>query len=342
VIDRPLRLLIDVPADPAAIAALCQSGRFEVDCLESPAEEVRAIDPARLRDVEVLFCTFPPSNFADLAALRWVQISSTGYSQLLGLELPARGVRATNARGCFDVPIGEWCVAMLVNLERDLRQMLRNQDQGVWDRGARFQREIRGRTVGFWGYGGLARETARLAKQMGLTVHVLTRSGRVEPRNLVYTVPGTGDPGGTLPDRVFGPGEELAFLAGLDFLVLALPLTKATEGRIGERELRGMRRSAYLLNPARGPLVQVDALLRALREGWIAGAALDTHYQYPMPPEHPLWKLPNVLMTPHIAGSSLSPRFQARLWDIFAINAERFARDEPLINELTPRQLAGE
>jgi phosphoglycerate dehydrogenase-like enzyme len=230
---------------------------------------------------------------------------------------------------------------MMVNLARDLRQMVRNQEQGTWDRAARVQREVRGMTVGLWGYGGLARETARLAKQMGLRVHVLTRNGRVEPRRLVYTVPGTGDPDGTLPDRVFRAGEELAFLAGLDFLVLALPLTKATEGLIGDRELRALPRSAYLLNPARGPIVQLDALLRALREGWIAGAALDTHYQYPTPPDHPLWHLPNVVMTPHIAGSSLSPRFKARLWDIFTINAHRFVRGEPLLNALTPEELAG-
>jgi phosphoglycerate dehydrogenase-like enzyme len=79
-----------------------------------------------------------------------------------------------------------------------------------------------------------------------------------------------------------------------------------------------------------------------LRENWIAGAALDTHYHYPMPPDHPLWRFPNVILTPHIAGSSLSPRFTRRLWDIFTLNLDRFARGEPLLNELTPAQLAGE
>jgi phosphoglycerate dehydrogenase-like enzyme len=81
--------------------------------------------------------------------------------------------------------------------------------------------------------------------------------------------------------------------------------------------------------------------LRALREGWIAGAALDTHYHYPMPPDHPLWKFPNVIFTPHISGSSLSPNFKTRLWDIFARNVTRILRDEPLLNELTPEQLSG-
>src|SRR5213075_2734007 len=135
-------------------------------------------------------------------------------------------------------------------------------------------------------------------------VHAMTRRG-AGPRHHVYAVPGTGDPEGVLPDRVFKAGEELAFLSGLDFLVVALPLTKATEGLIWERELRALPRTAFVLNPARGPIIQQEALLRALREKWIAGAALDTHYQYPMPPEHPLWKFPNVIFTPHISGSSL-------------------------------------
>jgi phosphoglycerate dehydrogenase-like enzyme len=110
---------------------------------------------------------------------------------------------------------------------------------------------------------------------------------------------------------------------------------------IGEHELRALPRHAFLLNPARGPIIQQDALLRALRENWIAGAALDTHYQYPMPPDHPLWAFPNVTFTPHISGSSLSPNFKTRLWDIFLSNLERFTSGGPLLNELSVSQLNG-
>ena len=94
------------------------------------------------------------------------------------------------------------------------------------------------------------------------------------------------------------------FLPHLDYLILTMPLTLATRGIIGERELRMLPPTAVLLNPARGPLVEEAALLAALREGWIAGAALDAHYQYPLPPEHPLWSMPNVILTPHTSGSS--------------------------------------
>jgi phosphoglycerate dehydrogenase-like enzyme len=290
----------------------------------------------------VLFMDAPPANFDELEELKLLQIVSAGYSQLVPLDLPRRGVRACNALGVFDVPIAEWNVAMMINLARDVRGMIRNQDAGVWDRDNRFQRELRGATVGLWGYGGIGRETARLAKALGLRVHVLARN-RVRPRGeKVYRVPGTGDPDGRLPDRVFSPAEKDAFLAGLDFLVLAMPLTNRTEGIVGEEELRALPRHAFVLNPARGPLIREMALLRALREGWIAGAALDTHYHYPLPPEHPLWWMPNVILTPHISGSNGSPHFLERVWDIFIQNVERFRRGEPLLNELTETQLRGD
>jgi phosphoglycerate dehydrogenase-like enzyme len=194
--------------------------------------------------------------------------------------------------------------------------------------------------VGFWGYGGLARETARLARHLGMHVHVLTRQG-VSLRHDSYTVPGTGDPDGTLPDRQYTTGQEQEFLGGLDFLIVAMPLTEATTGLIGLEHLRALPSTAFVLNPARGPIIREEALLQALEEKAIAGAALDTHYHYPMPPEHPLWALPNVIFTPHIAGSSLSPRFKERVWDIFSLNVDRFLRGEPLLNELTAGQLAG-
>ncbi len=336
-----MKILVDVPVHPVALAALRQTGRYEIDCLEPPAETARPLDPARIREAEVLFCTIPPTNLGDMRAVKWVQIASSGYTQLFGLGLPQRGIRATNCRGCFDVPIAEWNIAMMVNLARDVRQMIRNQEAAVWDRSARFQAEIRGLTVGIWGYGGIGRETARIAPHLGLRVPVLP-SGGVSPRGDSYCVPGTGDPEGVLPHRVFRSGEEMEFLPGLDFLIVALPLTKATEGLIGEPELRALPSRAFVLNPARGPIIRQAALVRALEEKWIAGAALDTHYEYPMPPGHPLWRFPNVIFTPHISGSTLSPNFKPRIWEVFSLNAGRFARGEPLLNELTAAQLAGD
>ncbi|MEO7299263.1 MAG: D-2-hydroxyacid dehydrogenase [Verrucomicrobiota bacterium] len=334
-----IKIVIDVVAHEPALAALRKRTDCQLEIIEPLEDNARELDAERIHDADVLFCTLPPTNHVGMRNLKWIQIASVGFNQLSGLDLPARGVRATNARGCFDVPIAEWNIAMMVNLARDLRQLIRNQDAAVWDRSANFQRELRGATVGLWGYGGIGRETARLARQMGLRVHVMTRNG-VGPARNIYTVPDTGDPDGVLPDRIFKTGEELEFLRDLDFLILALPLSKATGGLIGERELRSLPRRAWILNPARGPIIQQKALLQALEEKWIAGAALDTHYEYPMPPEHPLWKFPNVIFTPHISGSSLSPNYNQRLWEIFSTNVNRFIKGEPLLNELTPAQLA--
>jgi phosphoglycerate dehydrogenase-like enzyme len=138
-----------------------------------------------------------------------------------------------------------------------------------------------------------------------------------------------------LPDRVFTAGQEPEFLAGLDLLVLALPHTRQSTGLVGERELRALPRKAFVLNPARGPILQEDALLRALREGWIAGAALDTHFAYPLPPEHPLWALPNVILTPHVAGADRSAAFPDRMGELFLANVGRFLAGRPLLNEVT-------
>jgi phosphoglycerate dehydrogenase-like enzyme len=287
-----------------------------------------------LRDQHALFCKLPPLNFDDLQSLEWMQLSTVGYEHLRHLNLADRPVRVCNARGIFDTAIGEWNLAMMVNLARDLRGMIRRQEQAAWERLDRFQQEIRGRVVGLWGYGGIGRETARLAKAFGMTVHVLVRTG-VGPRHDTYVQPGTGDVAGVLPDRVFTAGQERDFLAGLDFLVLALPRTQLSTGLVGEHELRALPRTAFVLNPARGPIIQEPALLTALREGWIAGAALDTHYAYPLPAEHPLWQFPNVLLTPHISGADKSERFLGLMWDLFVQNVERYLAGRPLLNLVT-------
>ena len=331
------KALIDIRVKPEALRQLEALG-MEAVCV-GPAEAARALPAELVREAEVLVCLVPPSNHAEMRALKFIQVSSAGYAQLYGLDLVARGVRACNARGVYDTTIAEWNAAMMVNLARDVRGIIRHQDRGQWERAPRFATEIRGRTLGLWGYGGIGRETARLAKALGLTVHVLVRRG-IGPRENLFRVPGTGDPEGTLPDRVFTAGEELEFLRGLDFLTLAMPLTPANKGVIGERELRALKPTAFLLNPARGPLVQEAALLRALGEKWIAGAAIDTHFHYPMPPEHPLWHFPNVIMSPHIAGSDMGPHFLDRIWDIVLHNVEHFLAGRALWNELTPAQLS--
>ncbi len=236
------------------------------------------------------------------------------------------------------MPIAEWVVMMMIALNRDLPGLMRNQAQGSWDRDARFQTELRGKTIGIWGYGGIGREVARLTSGLGLDVWALTRTGTIDTRPR-FVVEGTGDPDGSIPSRVFSPSQAEVFCASFDFLVLALPATPTNIGVVDRHIFDALPDQAFILNPARGNLINEADLLNALRSETIAGAALDTHIYYPMPADHPLWSMPNVIMTPHISGSTESPHFAARLWDLFMTNIKRVKRGDEPYSKLSPKQL---
>lgn len=339
---KNVKILIDMPSEENKLAELRTVPGLDIVMAPEPREDVRPLPEALIRDCEMFFTTCLPANHEQMSGLRVVQIASVGYSQLFDHRLNERGIRACNAMGVQDIPIAEWNIAMMINLKRDMRTMMKNQTDRIWDRDIRFQREINGSTLGIWGYGGIGRQTARLAKALGLKIHVMTLDGKLETRGNCYSVPGAGDAEGVFPERFFSLEQKKDFLGGLDFLVITIPLTPKTKGIIGEAELNMLPRHAFILNPARGPLIQEEALVRALREKRIAGAALDTHYYYPMPPEHPLWSMDNVIMTPHISGSSGSTRFLDRIWDIWVQNVKRYINDETLLNELSPAQINGQ
>lgn len=330
------RILSEVPLDHVAVGRLTAMSGERVS--QFPAHGPEWDLPVELlRGPEIMLCKFPPRNLDAMADLKLIQLSTVGFEHLRHLNVADRPLRVCNARGIFDTAIGEWNMVMMVNLARDLRGLIRNQDQAHWERAPRFEQEVRGRVVGLWGYGGIGRETARLAKAFGLTVHVLTRAG-VRPRENTYVQPGTGDPEGLLPDRVFVTGQEHEFLSVLDFLVLALPHTRHSNGMVGETVFQTLPRTAFVLNPARGPIIQEQALLKALREGWIAGAALDTHFAYPLPSDHPLWHFPNVILTPHVSGADKSRLFPKRIAELFIQNVSRYLEGKPLLNEITAKE----
>ncbi|PZF79627.1 D-2-hydroxyacid dehydrogenase [Jiangella anatolica] len=285
---------------------------------------------ALVRDVTVLFADLCPANVEQLRRLRWLQLGSHGYSQLNGLTLPRDAVVA-NASGVNDIPIAEWCVLMMLALARDLPGMLDAQRGHRWDRDARFQAELRGRRVGVLGYGNIGRELARLCRALGLEVWALSRF-RPGARELRYDP--LDRPAGSVPvpDRSFTPDQRAEFLAGLDYLVVTTPVTGSTRGLVDADALRLLPQHAMLLNPARAGVVDEAALLAALRDGTIAGAALDDHYRIPMPPDDPFFDLPNVIVTSHISGSNSSTWFVERIWDLFARNLERHLAGERLLN----------
>ena len=342
VTDRPLTILISLEANEAELQQVqdaCPGCEIRVGPRVKKRHEELPVE--LMRGAEALLCEFPPANFDQFDRLRWIQLSSAGYTQIQQLPILEQGIRVTNGLGNFDLPIAEWNVMMMLMWQRDMLTQLRNQTNATWDRAAEFQSDLFGRTIGFYGYGGIARATARLAQALHLQVWAMTRDGTVKARERVYCVPGTGDPEGNLPDRVFAPEELEEFLGGVDYLFVTLPLSPATEGLLGERELQMLKPSAVLINPARARIVDEQALLKCLREQWIRGASFDVHYAYPLPPEHPLWAMPNIILTCHISGSCASPHFSERIYDIFAHNCGAFVRNEPLMNELSDSQLRG-
>lgn len=333
-------VLIDYTVPQEMVKALAATPGISVRLMPDIQEASRPQPPELIRDVEVLLCSYPPENLADMKKLKVIQLTSAGYEHMYGLPLVERGIRVCNGRGLFDIPIAEWSLGMMINLRRDVRGLIRNQEKHLWDRDMRFEREINGMTVGIWGYGGIGRQTARLAKAFGLKVHVLVRNG-VGKRENIYVPAGKGDVEGVLPDKVFSYAQKQEFLSGIDFLVLTFPKTPATVGIVGEPELRALPKHAFLLNPARGIVVQEPVLIRALQEGWFAGAALDAHCEEPLPANHAFWDMPNVIVTPHLAGASQTPAYGQRLMDLFSQNVRRYLAGQPLLNELTPAQLGG-
>jgi phosphoglycerate dehydrogenase-like enzyme len=288
-------------------------------------------------DTTVLFVDQPPANLAELTRLEWVQLGSHGYGQLSGHGLPESAV-VTNASGVQDRPIAEWVVMMLLALGRRLPDMLAAQREHRWDRDDAYQSELRGMPVGLLGFGSIGREVARLLHPLGMPVHVMTRS-RNRDRGARYDPLRRAPDAVPEPDRWFTFDERAAFYAGIRALVVAVPDSAGTRGLVDAEAIAGMPRGALLLNPARARVVDEDALLSALRSGQLGGAALDDHYRQPMPPDDPFWDAPNTIATAHISGSTGSPWYRQRIWELFLENARRRGAGEPMLNVIARADL---
>ncbi|MFQ6057456.1 MAG: D-2-hydroxyacid dehydrogenase [Anaerolineae bacterium] len=299
----------------------------QVTC-RTDEEVAQALDET----VEVLYSG--RANFPLEAApnLKWVQLHSAGVDHVIGTPLWESDIPLTTTSGIHATPIAEYVFASILAFTCRVPRMLYYQKRHEWPRG-RWNlfvgQELRGQTMGLVGYGSIGREVGRLARAFGMRV-LATKRRAEERRDTDYELPATGDREGRVPDAVFPPGQLKDMLAQSDFVVIAVPLTPETEKLIGEAELRVMKPNAYLVNVARGPIVDEAALVRALRESWIAGAGLDVFEQEPLPPDSPLWDLDNVLLSPHVAG--FTPYYDERATDLFAENLRRYLAGEPLLN----------
>ena len=289
-----------------------------------------------LDDVEVMLRgRLPAETFDRILArapsLRWVHSATAGVERVLTPASRERGLVITNARGVFSRPIAEYVMLMILAAARRLPQLLELQAERTWQ--PLEARELRDVTVGIVGLGSIGRAVGALATAFGCRV-VATRR---RPEAGADAADGAGDEpflGSLMLDRVLPPERLPELLGESDFIVLAAPLTADTVDLINEAAIEQMRHGAWVINVARGELVDDRALARALRSGRIGGAVLDTFREEPLPPVSPLYDLPNVIITPHTSWSST--RVLDRSVDLFCDNLRRYAAGAPLVNVVDP------
>jgi len=304
-----------------------------VDLPEPIVQQVRAVsprvalwtaaelarDPDGYRGVEVALVAGwgEPERFSAAPTLRWVQSVGAGVERLLATAIARRPeVVLTNGSGLHAQPIAEHVFGFLLSFTRNLHLAFADQPRGRWssERYRETLGTLRGKTLGVLGLGAIGLRVAEIANAFGLRVIGLKR--QKEP------VAGVAE--------VYGSDEVDEFLARSELLVNILPLTPATRGWLGRRELALLPRGAFFVNVGRGATVDTEALVEALRSGHLVGAGLDVTEPEPLPAEHPLWTLPNVLITPHYSGAQ--PNGFKAAGELFVENLGRYVRGEPLLN----------
>jgi len=282
---------------------------------------------ARFREMlgraEVIF-DFDRAHLRDLSAvaprLRWLQATSAGVGQMVKRTgLDRAGIVITTASGVHARPLADFCLMAMLMFAKNYAWMERDKRAKRWERYC--GEELTGKTLAIVGLGHIGREVARHAKRMDMRVVGMRRS--------------TGPVSDV--DELFGRDELHAMLRQTDFLVLAAPHTPETEGIIGEAELASMKPSAVLINIGRGALVDEDAMIRALQEARLAGAALDVFRTEPPPQDSPLWGMPNVIISPHSASTVTQEN--ARITELFCDNLRRYLAGQPLRNVLDTEKL---
>ena len=277
---------------------------------------------AALAKAEVIYgLRLPQDVLARAPQLKWIQVMSAGVDPFLDAEMCDSPVRMTNMSGINATPIAEFVLGLMLMFVKQSPQCFELKEQVKWQRV--YASVLSDKTLGVVGLGSIGREIARLGKAFGMTVIATRRTAR---------------PGGhaRYVDRLL-PADGLdTLLRESDFIVLAVPFTAETERLIGEAQLRRMRRSAFLINIARGGIIDEDALVRALTQKTIAGAGLDVFATEPLPGDNPLWRLPNAIISPHISGGRED--YVIRATELFTDNLRRYLAGKRLVNVVDKRR----
>jgi phosphoglycerate dehydrogenase-like enzyme len=292
---------------------------------ESEEEAKERLQPI-LRETEVIL-TNPvvPDNIVERAPnLKWLQLTSAGVDRLLDAPVVNSHVTVTTASGIHATPISEYVIGAMLAFAKGFPKAFRAQQERAWR--PFWPDELEDKTVGVLGVGAIGARVVKLTKALDMRVLALRRSIDRRLTGDETVMPGV--------DEMLPPSDLPYLLEESDYVVIALPLTPESRGLIGEPELRTMKPNAVIVNIGRGAIIDEAALARALKEGWIAGAALDVFQQEPLSPESELWGLENVIVTPHISGGT--PRYMERAVGLFCDNLRRYLAGDALRNIVDP------
>ena len=248
--------------------------------------------------------------------VRWIHSRSAGLERTLFPELIASDVVMTNGSGVFSPSLGEFALAAILYFAKDFRRMIRNQMAGVWEPFDVLP--IAGKTVGILGYGDIGRAVAARVRPLGMDVVAIKRHVSTHT---------SSDP---LVNEIYAPEERIAVLTRCDYIVVAAPLNDETRGLIGAAEFAAMKPGAVIINVGRGPVIEESAMIRALSEHTIKGAALDVFDEEPLPKGHPFYEMENVLLCPHCADHT--PDWLDNAMRFFVDQFNRFRKGEALLN----------
>lgn len=271
-----------------------------------------------IEDVEIVFAGKMTKKMMQTAKrLKWIHSTGAGVDRFLMIPEIAKGsVILTNSKGVHPTPISEHVMAFMLTFTRNFKEFILAQHEGVWYRSDEISmNELEGKTIGIIGLGAIGKEIARKAKCFGMTV-LATKKHMKDKPPFVDEI---------LPHDNFKP-----LLQRSDFVVLSVPLTPETKGMFGKEELETMKRTAYLINIARGKVIKQKELIKALKEKKIAGAGLDVFENEPLQPDSELWKMENAIITPHMAGDTI--HYWERATKIFCENLKRYIEQKPLMN----------